>query len=170
MTTTPIFPVKNLLSTNIERKWPSEGISRAPYWVYTDSDIYLQEQARIFRGNAWHYLGLDAEVPNSGDYKTTYIGDTSVLMVRNEDGNVNGLVNRCAHRGNMVCRDAFGSAQSLYCVYHAWSYDLKGNLKNAAFSRGIRGEGGLPKDFEKSNHGLIRITYRKYLWSCFCYL
>jgi len=140
-----------------DKTWPIEGISRAPYWIYTDPDIYLLEQANIFRGNAWHYLGIDAEVPETGDYKTTYIGDTSVLMVRAEDGSINGMVNRCAHRGNMVCRDAFGKAESLYCVYHAWNYDLKGNLKNAAFSRGIRGEGGLPKDFDKANHGLTQL-------------
>ena len=144
-------------SPKADKTWLIEGISRAPYRIYTDPDIYLLEQANIFRGNAWHYLGINAEVPETGDYKTTYIGETTVLMVRAEDGSINGMVNRYTHRGNMVCWDAFGKAESLYCVYHAWNYDLKGNLKNAAFSRGIFGEGGLSKDFDKANHGLTQL-------------
>ena len=128
--------------------WPEEGVSRAPYWIYTDPDIYAREQENIFRGKSWHYVGLEAEVPQPGNYKTTYIGETSVVLTRTEDGEVHALINRCAHRGNMVCREAFGSAKRLYCVYHAWSYQLNGDLSHAAFSQGLNGQGGLPKDFD----------------------
>ena len=143
--------------TGQARTWPEEGYTRAPYWAYTDPDIYIQEQARIFRGPVWNYVGLEAEVPNPGDYKTTFIGDTPVVMTRAEDGSLHAVVNRCAHRGNMVCREPFGSAKRLYCVYHAWSFTLEGDLSNAAFSQGLRGEGGLPKDFDKSQHGLRKL-------------
>ena len=143
--------------TGQPRAWPEEGYTRAPYWAYTDPEIYIQEQARIFRGPVWNYVGLEAEVPNPGDYKTTFIGDTPVVMTRAEDGSLHAVVNRCAHRGNMVCREPFGSAKRLYCVYHAWSFTLKGDLSNAAFSQGLRGEGGLPKDFDKSQHGLRKL-------------
>ncbi len=143
--------------TGQPRTWPEEGYTRAPYWAYTDPEIYIQEQARIFRGPVWNYVGLEAEVPNPGDYKTTFIGDTPVVMTRAEDGSLHAMVNRCAHRGNMVCREPFGSAKRLYCVYHAWSFTLKGDLSNAAFSQGLRGEGGLPKDFDKSQHGLRKL-------------
>jgi phenylpropionate dioxygenase-like ring-hydroxylating dioxygenase large terminal subunit len=129
------------------RTWPAEGYTRAPYWVYTDPDIYAQEQAKIFRGKSWHYVGLEAEVPDVGSFKTTYIGEQSVVLTRAEDGSLHVVVNRCAHRGNMLCRDAFGKVKKLYCVYHAWNYNLKGDLTHAAFSHGLRGEGGLPKDF-----------------------
>ena len=139
------------------RQWPAEGFTRAPYWVYTDPDIYAQEQAKIFRGKTWNYLGLEAEVAEPGAYKTTYIGETSVLLTRAEDGSLNAMVNRCAHRGNMVCREAFGSAKKLNCVYHAWNYNLKGDLTHAAFSKGLRGEGGLPKDFDMAEHGLQKL-------------
>jgi hypothetical protein len=52
--------------TAAPRTWPAEGYTRAPYWVYTDPDIYAQEQVNIFRGKAWHYVGLEAEVPDVG--------------------------------------------------------------------------------------------------------
>jgi phenylpropionate dioxygenase-like ring-hydroxylating dioxygenase large terminal subunit len=139
------------------KPWPKEGFTRAPYWVYNDANVYAQEQAKIFRGNTWNYLGLEAEVPEPGSFKTTYIGETSVLLTRAEDGSLNALVNRCSHRGNMVCREAFGKTQKLNCVYHAWNYNLKGDLTHAAFSKGIRGEGGLPKDFDMAEHGLQKL-------------
>lgn len=139
------------------RSWPAGGFTRAPYWVYTDPQVYAQEQLKIFRGKTWSYLGLEAEVPQPGSYKTTYIGETSVLLTRAEDGSLHAMVNRCAHRGNMVCREAFGTAKKLNCVYHAWNYNLKGDLTHAAFSKGLRGEGGLPKDFDMAEHGLQKL-------------
>ncbi len=139
------------------RQWPSEGHTRAPYWAYTDPDIYALEQKKIFRGKSWHYLGLEAEVPMPGSYKTTYVGELSVLLTRADDGSLHAMLNRCAHRGNMICREAFGTARKLYCVYHAWSYSLEGELTRVAFQQGLRGEGGLPKDFDKSEHGLQKL-------------
>ncbi len=143
--------------TGKTRAWPEEGYTRAPFWAYTDPDLYIQEQSRIFRGPLWNYVGLEAEVPEPGNYKTTFIGDTPVVLTRAQDGSLHAMVNRCAHRGNMVCREPFGSAKRLYCVYHAWSFTLEGDLSNAAFSQGLRGEGGLPKDFDKTQHGLRKL-------------
>src|SRR5262245_39577939 len=37
------------------RRWPVEGLTRVPYWVYSDRDVYADEQARIFRGPTWHF-------------------------------------------------------------------------------------------------------------------
>ena len=155
--TIPIVPASPSPAPKHERKWPAEGSSRAPYWIYTDPDIYAQEQVRIFQGKTWNYLGLEAEVPEAGSFKTTYIGEQSVVLTRAEDGSLHAVLNRCAHRGNMVCREAFGKAKKLYCVYHAWNYNLKGDLTHAAFAHGLRGEGGLPKDFKNSEHGLRKL-------------
>jgi phenylpropionate dioxygenase-like ring-hydroxylating dioxygenase large terminal subunit len=137
--------------------WPPEGASRAPYWVFTDPGIYEREQARIFRGRTWNYLGVEAEVPRPGDYKSAWIGNSPVILCRDETGALRAMVNRCAHRGNLVCREQFGNTKKFYCVYHAWTYDLKGDLASAAFRRGIRGEGGLPPDFEPKDHGLPKL-------------
>ena len=45
------------------RRWPAEGLTRVPYWVYSDRDVYEEEQARIFRGPTWNFLCLEAELP-----------------------------------------------------------------------------------------------------------
>ncbi len=58
--------------------WPEEGVTRVPYQVYMDPSVYEQEQLRIYRGPTWNFLALEAELPQSGDYKTTFVGDTPV--------------------------------------------------------------------------------------------
>ena len=47
-----------------DRSWPAEGLTRIPYWIYSDRDLYAEEQARIFRGDAWTFLCLEAELPS----------------------------------------------------------------------------------------------------------
>jgi len=142
--------------------WPPEGGARAPYWAFSDPAIYEREQQRIFRGPVWHYLGVEAEVPEAGCYKTTRIGDTPVVLARDEQGALRAMINRCAHRGNLVCREPFGKVEELYCVYHAWIYGLNGDLKSAAFRRGLRGQGGLPADFRLEDHGLHKLRVESF--------
>src|SRR5579883_2636403 len=47
--------------------WPALDYSRVPYRLYHDAEIYREEQARIFNGPVWNYLGLEAEIPEPGD-------------------------------------------------------------------------------------------------------
>jgi anthranilate 1,2-dioxygenase large subunit/terephthalate 1,2-dioxygenase oxygenase component alpha subunit len=134
--------------------WPDAGLTRVPYALYTDRAIYERERARLFMGSTWNHLALDCEIPNPGDYKTTFVGDVPVVVVRDADGTINAFENRCAHRGALVCLERFGNARALTCVYHAWSYDLKGRLRGVAFQNGVKGVGGMPPDFRREDHGL----------------
>ena len=52
---------------------PRDDLSRVPYQVYTDRKLYELEQKCIFRGPTWNFLALECEIPNAGDYKTTYV-------------------------------------------------------------------------------------------------
>ncbi|MEC9341237.1 MAG: Rieske 2Fe-2S domain-containing protein [Pseudomonadota bacterium] len=142
---------------NLDLTWPEEGHTRVPYRVYTDQAIYDLEQERIFRGATWNYVALTAELPDAGDYRTTHIGDTPVIVTRDRDGEFNVLVNRCAHRGALVCRDLRGNADTLTCVYHQWAYDAKGDLIGVPFRKGLGGKGGYPKDFDMAEHGLEKL-------------
>ena len=129
----------------------------APFAWYSDSDIYEREQARIFRGHAWNYVALEAEIPNAGDFKQTWVGDRPVLVVRAKDGDVVVVENVCAHRGVAFCTRSYGNAKTFQCPYHQWSYDLKGNLIGVPFRKGIKGEGGLPADFDLAEHSLTKL-------------
>ena len=128
------------------RVWPEEGVTRVPYWVYQDEDIYRREQERIFRGATWNFLGLEAELPKPGDFKTTFVGEMPVVVTRDAGGSLRCFENRCAHRGSLLCLKDCGNAREFACVYHNWTYDLEGNLTGVAFRRGIQGKGGMPAD------------------------
>ena len=143
-------------------KWPDDGVSRIPYQIYTDPKNYEREQESIFRGPIWSFVGMGQEIENPGDYQTTYIGDTPVIVLRDLDGEVQVIVNRCAHRGNLVCISKEGTTEELTCVYHNWRYDLQGNLQSVAFGKGVGKTGGMPDDFDQSKHGLQRLRTETY--------
>src|SRR5215468_5614001 len=134
--------------------WPALDYSRVPYRLYHDAEIYAREQERIFRGPVWSYLGLDCEVPEPGDFRATWVGDTPVVFNRDEAGAVKAFVNRCAHRCALVRRELCGNAANHICIYHQWCYGLDGRLMAIPFRRGIRGKGGLDPSFEMGVHGL----------------
>jgi phenylpropionate dioxygenase-like ring-hydroxylating dioxygenase large terminal subunit len=143
--------------------WPDEGVSRVPYEVFDDPEIYAREQSAIFRGPTWNYLGLDCEIPNPGDYRLTWVGDTQVILCRDREGQVQAMVNRCSHRGSLLCVNHEGNTKNFTCVYHNWSFDMSGKLVGIPFAKGARGKGGMPADFDASKHGLERLrvaTYR----------
>jgi phenylpropionate dioxygenase-like ring-hydroxylating dioxygenase large terminal subunit len=138
-------------------KWPELGVCRVPFQVFTDQALYDLEQDRLFRGDVWHWIGLEAETPNCGDFKANTIGDTPVFMIRDLQGAMKVFVNRCAHRGARLCIDNCGNTKGLTCVYHNWSYDLDGNLLGVAFRHGVNQQGGLPPDFDFTEHHLQRL-------------
>ncbi len=129
------------------------GLSRIPYWLFQRQDVADAERTRIFHGPSWNYLGLAAEVPNPGDYRCTWVGGTPVVMVRDDHGEVRAWENRCAHRGALIAVENQGNAKSFACVYHAWTYDQAGTLTSVAFQKGIKGQGGMPRDFDICQHG-----------------
>lgn len=133
------------------------GVCKVPYRVFTDPRYYQREQDKIFKGDVWSFVGLEAEVPNPGDFKSTFIGETPVIVTRDTDGSIHVVVNRCAHRGALVCREMRGNRPNLECVYHQWAYDLKGNLIGVPFRRGLKGQGGMPGDFDMAQHGLRKL-------------
>jgi phenylpropionate dioxygenase-like ring-hydroxylating dioxygenase large terminal subunit len=138
--------------------WPAEGLTRIPDWVYTDQTIYEREVEKIFHGRTWNYVALECEVPKAGDFIRSNVGPTPVVVVRAEDGSINVVENRCSHRAAEFCRELSGNVKEFVCPYHQWSYDLQGNLAGVPFRRGVNGKGGMPADFDSSQHGLHRLN------------
>lgn len=141
--------------------WPGDGTSRIPFWAYTSEEHYKRELDRLFYSGHWCYVGLEAEIPNPGDFRRTVIGERSVIMVRDTDGGVNVVENVCAHRGMRFCRERNGHAKDFFCPYHQWNYSLKGDLQGVPFRRGVKQDGkvngGMPKEFKLEDHGLNKL-------------
>ncbi len=143
-------------------EFPRSDFSRVPYAVFVEPEIYQAEQERLFKGPLWCYLALEAEIPDPGDFKTTFAGDTPVVVTRGPDGSLAAFMNRCAHRGAIVRREPFGNATEHRCVYHQWCYDTTGAVTAVPFVRGIKGKGGYPADFDPKQHGLRRLRVESY--------
>ena len=95
--------------------------------IYTDPAIFEAEMTRVFAAS-WCYVGHESEIPNPGDYRTTTLGLRPVLMTRSRDGEVNVLLNRCAHRGTVLAAESSGCAKRFVCPYHGWTYTPDGQL------------------------------------------
>jgi len=150
--------------------FPRPDGSRIPYKVYSSPQIYQLEQEQIFRGPTWSFVALEAEIPRPYDFKSTFVGDTPIVVTRNDDGGISAWVNRCAHRGAAVCRFPRGNARSHICAYHQWSYDARGNLRGVPFRNGVKGLAGMPADFDVKNHGLEKLrveSYRSLIFATF---
>jgi phenylpropionate dioxygenase-like ring-hydroxylating dioxygenase large terminal subunit len=135
------------------RRWPGEGVSRVPFWLYQEPSTYAREQRLIFGGPTWNYLCLEAEVPGAGDFVSAFVGETPVVVTRDSDGELYAFENRCPHRGSLLTLEDRGHVEQISCVYHAWSFDLQGNLKGVAFKDGVGGRGGMPPEFCMEDHG-----------------
>ncbi|HLJ19225.1 MAG TPA: aromatic ring-hydroxylating dioxygenase subunit alpha [Stellaceae bacterium] len=143
--------------------WPAEGLTRIPDWVYTSPEIYEREIERIFHGPTWNYVALEAELPEAGSFRRSFVGPTPVVVARDAAGAIHVFENRCAHRGAELCRPQGGKTTEFICPYHQWTYDLAGNLTGVPFRRGLKGEGGMPKDFRLEDNGLkkLNVTTRR---------
>jgi len=135
------------------KHWPPEGLTRVPYWLYSDRDTYDEEQTRIFQGPTWNFLCLEAELQGPSTYRRATLGAMPVVVTRDAAGELHAFENRCAHRGSLLVLNDSGSARDIVCVYHNWSYDLSGNLTGVAFRKGLGGKGGMPAQCRPEQHG-----------------
>ena len=138
-----------------DKIWPALDYSRVPYRLYHDAEVYEREQQRIFQGPVWNYLGLEAEIPNPGDFRATYVGETPVIFNRDDDGRRSAPLSIAAPIAARWCgANSSGNAREHICIYHQWCYGLDGGLNAIPFRRGIRGKGGLDPSFDMGAHGL----------------
>src|SRR3546814_9984260 len=100
---------------------------------------------------------IEGELPNPGDLKRKVVGDTPVVVTRTPEGDFAAWVNRCAHRGAIVCREKRGNARSHACIYHQWSYNSRGDLEGVPFRRGVQGVAGMPASFDLKQNGLQKL-------------
>ncbi|MCP4767601.1 MAG: aromatic ring-hydroxylating dioxygenase subunit alpha [Gammaproteobacteria bacterium] len=97
---------------------------------YTDPACFTQDRDTVFY-RSWQCVCHLSEVANSGDFATLAIVDENVFVVRDRHGKLGAFYNICRHRGHPLV-EGFGRGKNvLTCPYHAWTYDLSGQLQRA---------------------------------------
>jgi phenylpropionate dioxygenase-like ring-hydroxylating dioxygenase large terminal subunit len=92
---------------------------------YTSAERYERDRAMLLASP--QLVGYVSELPAPGSYCTKTVMGRSILMTRTKDGSVKAFVNVCLHRQSRIA-DGCGTTRRLSCPYHAWTYDLDGNL------------------------------------------
>jgi fatty-acyl-CoA synthase len=106
--------------------------------LYTDPAIFEAELERIWY-RTWVYVGHLSEVPEPNDYALKAIGPQALIMSRDRQGQVHLLLNRCAHRANLVCDAERGNSSAFRCPYHGWTFANTGKLLGYPFKGGYAG-------------------------------
>jgi phenylpropionate dioxygenase-like ring-hydroxylating dioxygenase large terminal subunit len=98
-----------------------------PIEAYTDQTRFRHEVEALFRKLPLA-LALSIELPAPKTYRAMTVMEVPLVLVRGEDGRVRAFLNACRHRGAALCKDGHGRMERFVCPYHAWQYDLQGQL------------------------------------------
>jgi phenylpropionate dioxygenase-like ring-hydroxylating dioxygenase large terminal subunit len=111
---------------------PGEFLS-LPAWVYRDEQFFGLEAERVLRPS-WQVVCHVSDIAEPGRYHTFDFLGESIVVLRGDDRVVRAFHNVCRHRGARLVDSASGKCrQRITCPYHAWSYDLRGNLAGVPF-------------------------------------
>lgn len=131
--------------------------------IYTDPALFQEEQQKIF-AKCWIIACHESELPGTFDYRTFHHpSGVPLIVVRGDDAVVRTFYNICPHRGNTLLYDPVGNAKRITCIFHAWSFDSRGNCTDIS-----RGKQGYQDRFTCEHAGLrevkTSIGYGGFVW------
>jgi Rieske 2Fe-2S family protein len=140
----------------------SEHTEGLPADAYFDPRQYERELQRIWYRN-WVYVGRSSDLNRARGFRTFEIGDQRILLVRDEQRVLQGFYNTCRHRGAALCREPEGMlrAGTIVCPYHAWVYNLQGDLLRTSSKAHASG-------FDVADFPLYRISVKE--WNGFIFV
>ena len=128
---------------------PVERATMLPPAAFADPGVLEWELDQIFRG--WVVAGHVSAVDEPGKFLVRELGTDSVLIVGGQDGTPRAFLNVCRHRGARIVEETEGQVRKrLRCPYHAWSYDLNGELRAAPHMDGV-------EEFDFACNGLLGV-------------
>jgi phenylpropionate dioxygenase-like ring-hydroxylating dioxygenase large terminal subunit len=123
---------------------------------YRSEAWHARERARLF--TAPRVALASSELSAPGSCAPFDADGVAALLVRGRDGAVRAFANACRHRATRLV-DAPCNAKAITCPYHAWTYDLDGQLIHAphadAFAPVELGKRSLAELPVEERHGLV---------------
>jgi Rieske 2Fe-2S family protein len=115
-----------------------------PGAFYGSDFVFRAELDRIWR-TGWLFAGHACEIPSPGDYFTFALAGDSLIVVRDDHGEIRAHWNICRHRGTEICSEPQGKVGKFVCPYHQWVYGRDGALISCR---------GMNDDLDKGQYGL----------------
>lgn len=138
----------SVLRKLLDSRQPDHGLPR-PF--YHEELLYRAEVEFIWRAG-WLFAGHSCQIPNAGDYFLYDVEGDSVILVRDDNGQVNAFHNVCRHRGSVICEAPQGHVKRFICPYHQWTYGRDGRLMLVR---------GMQQELDKSRYGLHPVHVRE---------
>ena len=126
MDTSLLQRMKESIAYEFSRTGPPDGFPSfhdIPAGRYTSDEFWELEQEHLWP-KSWVLACRADDVSEPGSYLRFEDLGVPLLIVRGQDLEIRGFYNTCQHRGAPVVRDERGSARTLRCQYHSWTYDI----------------------------------------------
>ena len=161
-------PVEKPAEGSWTAHYPELGTEPMSYEDSISPEFYELEREAIFK-RSWLNVGRVEQLPRKGSYftKELAVANTSVVVVRDMDGEVRAFHNICRHRGNKLVwtdfprEESSGSCRQFVCKYHGWKYELDGACSF------VQQEGEF-FDLDKADYGLVPVHCD--VWSGFIFV
>jgi phenylpropionate dioxygenase-like ring-hydroxylating dioxygenase large terminal subunit len=148
-----VAEITRLVDEDMERdSYPAgfPALPPIPGARYTDERFYALELEHVLK-RSWLFAGHIEDIPSPGDYLLFSKVGLSVIVIRGPDDSIRAFHNSCRHRGAALVNKPAGNLKRFVCPYHAWSYDLSGELR------------GVPNEYDfgcldKSERGLVAVN------------
>ena len=105
--------------------------------AYTDPKWYAYEQNALF-ARTWRWVCHVEKLRAPGSYVTETVAGRPIAVVRDRDGVLRAFYNVCKHRAHELLSGE-GETTRIMCPYHAWVYDLTGQLRRAPETENLEG-------------------------------
>ena len=128
---------------------PLEEAYSLSFSAYVDEDVYAAEVEKIFH-DEWVFVCQAPELAAPGDYFAMDLAGEPIYVIRGSDGELRAFSNICRHRGTQLLDEGFGRVDKyVTCPYHAWAFDLSGELQAVPYNKLIA--------VDRAEHKLVQL-------------
>ena len=145
---TDVLDNREKMSAMASAQLKKPGFAIDPYFYRSHVTYEAELETIIFK--SWLYAGHISQIARHGDYFLFDIGEDSIIVCRDNQGEIGAMHNICRHRGARVCEEPSGNRKAFICPYHGWAYGNDGNLKSAR-------EMDQLKDFKCQDYALKKV-------------